>query len=229
MHLVMFDIDGTLTETMKVDEECFVRSLAEVCSFTDVETDWSTYKHATDSGIFHEIHLARTGRSPSVAKVSRFREHFVALLAQASIESAFVPIAGARQLLFGLTGSSKHRVSLATGAWRDSARIKMASAGLSFDDHPAASADDAHDRESIIRFSMQRAVERYGAPFVSTVFVGDGIWDARACRTLGIPFIGIGSGERAARLALEGAVRVFPDYSDTDLFVESLDEITQAV
>ena len=23
----MFDIDGTLTETMKVDEECFVRSL----------------------------------------------------------------------------------------------------------------------------------------------------------------------------------------------------------
>jgi hypothetical protein len=26
MHLVMFDIDGTLTETMKVDEECFVRS-----------------------------------------------------------------------------------------------------------------------------------------------------------------------------------------------------------
>jgi len=55
MHLVMFDIDGTLTETMKVDEECFVRSLAEVCSFTDVETDWSTYKHATDSGIFHEI------------------------------------------------------------------------------------------------------------------------------------------------------------------------------
>src|SRR5439155_25199965 len=110
-----------------------------------------------------------------------------------------------------------------------SARIKMDSAGLSFADHPAASADDAHDRESIIRFSMQRAVERYGAPFVSTVFVGDGIWDARACRTLGIPFIGIGSGERAARLALEGAVRVFPDYSDTDLFVESLDEITQAV
>ena len=39
MHLVMFDIDGTLTETMKVDEECFVRSLAEVCGFTDVETD----------------------------------------------------------------------------------------------------------------------------------------------------------------------------------------------
>ncbi len=30
MHLVMFDIDGTLTETTKVDEECFVRSFKDV-------------------------------------------------------------------------------------------------------------------------------------------------------------------------------------------------------
>lgn len=67
MHLVMFDIDGTLTETMKIDEECFVRSLAEIHGFTGVETDWSRYKHTTDSGIFHEIHLARIGRFPSDA------------------------------------------------------------------------------------------------------------------------------------------------------------------
>jgi hypothetical protein len=100
---------------------------------------------------------------------------------------------------------------------------------MCFDDHPAASADDAHDRQSIMRLSMQRAVEWHGVPFVSTVYIGDGVWDARACRGLGIPFIGIGSGIRAARLASEGAVRVFQDYSDADLFLESLDEITQAV
>ena len=33
MHLVIFDIDGTLTETMKVDEECFVRSFNDVFGF----------------------------------------------------------------------------------------------------------------------------------------------------------------------------------------------------
>jgi phosphoglycolate phosphatase-like HAD superfamily hydrolase len=229
MHLVMFDIDGTLTETMKIDEECFVRSLAEVCGFADVETDWSTYKHATDSGIFHEIYLARVGRSPSVAEILHFRQHFIGLLTKASSVAAFAPVAGARQLLSGLAASAEHRVSLATGAWRDSARIKMASAGLCFDDHPAASADDAHDRESIMRISKQRAVERHGVPFVSTVYVGDGVWDARACRTLGIPFIGIGSGARATRLASEGAVRVFKDFFNTDLFLEGLNEITQAV
>ena len=43
MHLVMFDIDGTLTETMKVDEECFVRSFKAVFGFADINTDWSHY------------------------------------------------------------------------------------------------------------------------------------------------------------------------------------------
>jgi phosphoglycolate phosphatase-like HAD superfamily hydrolase len=228
MHLVIFDIDGTLTETVKLDEEFFLRSLVEVCGFRDVETDWSTYKNATDSGIFHEIYEACTGRPPSADEVSRFRQHFVALLAQASSESAIAPIAGAPQLLSVLTGSAEYRVSLATGGWRDSARLKMASAGMCFDDYPAASADDALDRESIMKLSMRRAAERYGGPFAGPVYVGDAIWDARACRALGVPFIGIGSGVRAARLASEGAIRVFPDFSDKDSFLESLAGLTHA-
>lgn len=227
MRLVIFDIDGTLTETVKLDEELFVRSLAEVCGCRDVGTDWSRYKHATDSGIFHEIHEACTGCSPSIDEVSHFRQHFVGLLAQASTASAIAPIPGAPELLSLLAGSAKHRVSLATGGWRDSARLKMTSAGMCFDDYPAASADDALDRESILKLSRQRAVERYGGPFAGTVYVGDAVWDARTCRVMGIPFIGIGSGVRAARLASEGAMRVFPDFSDRDLFLEGLDELTQ--
>jgi phosphoglycolate phosphatase-like HAD superfamily hydrolase len=227
MHLVMFDIDGTLTETMEIDEECFVRSLAEIHGFTGVDADWAKYKHTTDSGIYHEIHLDRTGRPPSDAEVSRFQQHFVALLGRASRISAFAPVTGARQLLSDLSASAKYRVSLATGGWRDSARLKMASAGMCFDDHPAASADDAHDRESIMRISSRRAFDRYGMPFASTVYVGDGVWDARVCHTLRIPFIGIGSGEQADRLLSEGAVCVFQNYGDADLFLEYLNKITE--
>jgi len=78
MRLVVFDIDGTLTQTMKADDECFVRSLAEVCGFRDVDTDWSRYKHATDFGVFREIYETRTGRLPSPSEISRFRQHFLA-------------------------------------------------------------------------------------------------------------------------------------------------------
>jgi phosphoglycolate phosphatase-like HAD superfamily hydrolase len=225
MRLVIFDIDGTLTQTMKAEEECFVRSLAEVCGFADVNSDWSRYKHATDFGVFREIHEARTGRLPSPSETSRFRQHFVALLARASSEGGFAAVAGAPLLLSRLDGSEQHRVALATGAWRDSARLKMASAGLAYDDYPAASSDDAFDRESIIRLSMQRAAERYGR-LGRTVYVGDGVWDARACRRVSIPFVGIGTGSRATRLSAEGAVCVFPDFSDTELFLSSVYEIT---
>jgi FMN phosphatase YigB (HAD superfamily) len=79
-----------------------------------------------------------------------------------------------------------------------------------------------------MRLSKQRAAERYGESFACTVYVGDGVWDARACRSVGIPFIGIGTGSRATRLSAEGAVCVFPDFNDADLFLRSMYEITNA-
>ncbi|MBC8002489.1 MAG: HAD family hydrolase [Opitutaceae bacterium] len=221
----MFDIDGTLTETMTVDSECYVRSLLEVFGFTGIDTDWSRYTHTSDSGILQELFASRTGRAPSEADVSRFRQHFIGLLTAASSQAPFAAVTGAERLLSRLAFSDSHRVCLATGAWRESARLKMTSAGLCFDDHPSATAEDAPDRESIMRLSMQRALDRRGAPFQQIVYVGDGVWDARACRSLGLPFIGIGSSVRAERLALEGAVRVFPDLSDADLFLECLNDI----
>jgi phosphoglycolate phosphatase-like HAD superfamily hydrolase len=224
----MFDIDGTLTETMNVDEDCYVRSFQDVFGFADIETDWSHYRRTTDSGIFHDVFTSRVGRSPTAQEVSRFRQHFIHSLAAASSESPFAPVAGADRLLSRLAQSGSHRVSLATGSWRDSARLKMASAGMCFDDHPAATADDALDRESIMRLSKQRAAERYGETFARTVYVGDGVWDARACRSLGIPFIGIGTGNRATRLSAERAVCVLPDFSDADIFLKRVYEITNA-
>src|SRR5882724_11636271 len=210
MHLVMFYIDGTLTETMKVDEECFVRSFEDVFGFADIDTDWSHYPRTTDSGIFHNVFTARIGRSPTAQEVSQFRKHFIQLLAAASSQSPFAPVAGADRLLSRLAQGGSHRVSLATGGWRDSARLKMASAGMCFDDHPAASADDALDRESIIRISKQRAAERYGESFDCTVYVGDGVWDARACRSVGIPFIGIGTGESSDTIVRGGCCLCLP-------------------
>ena len=118
MHLVMFDIDGTLTETTKVDEECFVRAFLDVSGFDDIDTDWSHYRHTTDSGIFHDVYSSRTGRLPTDQDVSRFRQHFVQLLAATSSQSPFAPVAGAYRLLTRLAQAGSYRVSLATGSWR---------------------------------------------------------------------------------------------------------------
>ena len=71
MPLVMFDIDGTLTESMKVDEECFVRSFKDVFGFADIDTDWSHYPHKYGfrhlSPCFHVTHWPFTHGAGSFA------------------------------------------------------------------------------------------------------------------------------------------------------------------
>lgn len=213
MPHIIFDIDGTLTQSMQLDDICFVRALAEVWDFHDVDTDWSKYKHVTDAGLLHELHETRTGRPPTTGELHAFRDHFLALLAQMLAENPIAPITGAPAILAHLTAQTDYGVSLATGAWGASASLKMRSAGMRFEDHPAASSDDAPDRVTIMQLSRQRAAARFGHR-EQVVYVGDGLWDARACQALGWPFLGIGTGERAARLQVAGAVTVLPDYSD---------------
>jgi beta-phosphoglucomutase-like phosphatase (HAD superfamily) len=53
MHLVMFDIDGTLTLSNDLDDTAFLNALDEVFNIREFSTDWATYPHVTDAGIFH--------------------------------------------------------------------------------------------------------------------------------------------------------------------------------
>jgi phosphoglycolate phosphatase-like HAD superfamily hydrolase len=230
MKLVMFDIDGTLTQTYQADETCFVQALRQVFGFTDINTDWASYPHCSDSGILEVLFRTRLGRSPLPAEISNFQAHFVSLLTAATLVQPFNPIAGARDFLCRLTGNSALAVSLASGAWECSARFKLASAGLDFPQIPAAFSDDAHAREAIMQASLVRAAQsHFRDSFDSVIYIGDGVWDARAARNLGFPFIGI-SHEPAGveRLYAEGARHVFHDYLDADSFMTVLHESNNA-
>ena len=226
MKLVMFDIDGTLTQTDQADEECFVQALREVFGFSDIDTDWAGYPHCSDSGILETLFQMRFGRSPLPTEISMFQARFVSLLIASTIVQPLNPIAGARDFLLSLTSSSALAVSLASGAWECSARLKLASTGLDFPQVAAAFSDDAHAREAIMRLSLVRAAQfRSRVSFDAVIYVGDGVWDARAARNLGFRFIGIShEPARVEGLYAEGAQHVFADYLDTDSFMAVLRE-----
>ena len=223
MQLVLFDVDGTLTHSQSIDAEIYLRSLAEVFGFADVDSDWSSYSHTTDSGILHQIFESRFGRAPTASDLLAFRTHFVAAIAAASVHTPFREIGGARQILDHLAKLAIYRVGLATGGWSDSARCKMRSAGMHYDAFPAASADDATSRVSIMQIAIDRVIAHGdGHHPDSIVYVGDGIWDARACRQLKLPFIGIAAGTHAEKLRQEGAHAVFTDYAKMAEFCAAL-------
>lgn len=210
--LVVFDIDGTLTRSIAIDDLCYLQAVSDIFGITGIEPDWSGYEHSTDPGIVAEIVRLRLGWSPGAADLAAFRARFVTLIRE-RLEadpglSPPVPAAATATAAIGADGA--WRVAIATGGFGDSARAKLLAAGLApLAAWPFASSDDGLARETIIAVARSRAGQI--DPTAPTVYVGDGVWDYRAATRLGMHFIGVATGARAAALRAAGATTVLPD------------------
>lgn len=216
MPLIVFDIDGTLTDTTGVDDECFTRALHDVLGISGFDGDWAAYPHATDTGLARAIARQSLGRDLDAPALHELRTHFIALLHQEALHrpARFSRVPGSGELLEHLRSAPGTHVALATGAWADSARVKLQAARLPVTGLPIATSDDHEDRQVIIRTAVARALgeaphaatlERACARFGALVYVGDGVWDARAARALGMGFVGVRVRGDTARLYAEGA------------------------
>ncbi len=231
MHLVMFDIDGTITATTAVDSRCFVQAVAEVLNFTDIDTNWASYRNVTDPGIAAEIIENRTGRPATAEELSSILHRFLHLMQreESKTSESFQAIPGASEMLTELAARPNVAIALATGAWRESALLKLTRAGLDLRGIPIATGSDASSREEIMTLALKRAFSTSGkASFDSAAYVGDEIWDLHAARKLGYHFIGVGTGDRASRLKKEGAIFLVPDFSDPRQFFSILDALHEA-
>ncbi len=219
MTLIIFDIDGTLTESFALDAVAFLDALRDVFGFDDIPDDWASYQHVTDSGILAEVFALRRDRAPSPEEIARIQAHFVALLsARVAAAGGIRPVIGVATVLTRLLASPDYAVAYASGGWGAAARLKLSSAGLPIEGVPCACSDDAVSREDLCRLAQARAEVQYAQRFARTIYVGDGVWDVRASRNLGYGFIGIGRGAGADKLHAEGAVHVLPDFQDSDGF-----------
>src|ERR1041384_8354505 len=110
MGIILFDIDGTLTDPMGVDTRFFLQAFVDVCGFSDVDLDWSVYKNTTDTGIFQEVFESRRGRAPTASETVEFRDHLVSLFRSAALQSPFAPIRGAPELLTRMRERGDYRI-----------------------------------------------------------------------------------------------------------------------
>ena len=214
-QLAIFDIDGTLTATNAVDDECYLRAVAETLEVDVGAVDWSDAPHVSDAAIARWLWRCHRDRAPEPHEVAQLRQRFFALLTAALVSSPerFVPIEGAREIVHHLR-SAGWSVALATGAWGPSATIKLRAAGFVSDRVPLACGDDAESREDIVRLAWRKAEAEAGISFQRVVSVGDAPWDVRTARSLGIPFVGIATGPGAHRLRTAGATTILPHFAD---------------
>jgi phosphoglycolate phosphatase-like HAD superfamily hydrolase len=222
-RLAVFDIDGTLTDTNAVDDECFVSAVGGVLGVDVASLGWSEAPHITDAALLRWLAARHRGRLPAPEEVEAVRRRFLESLREAArvTPERFCAVAGA-QSVFGELRARGWHVALATGAWRESAQLKLDAIALDAEGVVLASSSDADTRGEILGLALERATAAAGA-FERVVSVGDGVWDVRAAAALRWPFVGIGAGARAARLRAAGASHVLRDLSDITLLCDALE------
>ncbi|MBN4001632.1 MAG: DUF952 domain-containing protein [Nostoc sp. LPT] len=221
MQLIVFDIDGTLTNTNKIDENCFVRAFALEFGIFGINTNWSEYAYTTDSGITQQIFKEKLEHLPSDEELVRLKARFVSLLQEAFInnQDLFSEITGSANVLAKLQLDPDWCVAIATGGWRESAKLKLQKANLQIESIPLASANDALSQEDIIKTAIIKAENVYQVEkFQKVVFVGDGVLDVKAAYRLNIAFIGIGDN----KLTNLGATKVIKDFTHLEDFLQLL-------
>jgi FMN phosphatase YigB (HAD superfamily) len=188
MHAVIFDIDGTLLESTSVDDALYKAAVVAVLGDVRFRTCLADYDYVSDSGILAQV-LEDNNISPASDDILTIKSHFVeSLRKHVSDHGPFPEVSGAGNILESLHASDEHSVAIATGGWRESAQLKLASAGLDRFDFPLSTSDDAFDRKEI----MKIALGMLGSDFHSVTYYGDGIWDREASFELGWQFVAVG-------------------------------------
>ena len=193
MHVVCFDIDGTLVDSVDFDADLYAETIQDVLGVA-IDTDWSLYKNVTDSGILQEIletHLSPGQRECVGQEIqSTFVERTKHYVAENPRLIREVP--GALALVEALVKSPKVRVCVATGGWRETAVLKLRAIDLEPDNLVMATGSDAIRRTDIMRLAEMRAAQ--GVVVRKRTYFGDGVWDQKAAAELGYDFVAVGNG-----------------------------------
>jgi phosphoglycolate phosphatase-like HAD superfamily hydrolase len=189
----MFDIDGTLVDSMGFDVELYVRAIrAELGADVPIDETWRSYRNVTDSGVLDEILARHDGDRPADELRQRVKARFVALVADHLERNrhAVREIPGATALVATLLATPGARVAIATGGWAETANMKLRAIGLDADALAIATSSDALERTRIMQIAEQRALA--GAAPSRRTYLGDAWWDKRASAELGFSFVAIG-------------------------------------
>jgi len=209
--IAVFDIDGTLTDSVALHQTAFLRAL-ETFGFADLERDWSKYQHHSDSAIFAEVWacVGWNGPAPLVDLEDRYQEAFNEEMVKVELKE----IPSAASFVASLADSQWLPV-FATGSLRHGATRKMTAVNLPYDDALLVSASEHETREDIVRQAIRlgRAQLSQDQPD-RIVSIGDGMWDLLTAKNLDVEFIGIASGAKEEALTGAGAgARVLADYA----------------
>lgn len=198
MHLVLFDIDGTLILTGGAGMRAFYRALHDIFH---VQAGNSVFRPdgKTDPLIAKEL-LAGFGiedqwcGKSQEALFSSYLNHLEDEMGRAKEEGLIRVLPGVVNLLETLSSQPDFCVGLVTGNLEKGAHIKLDWAGLSQYFRFGGYGSDSEDRTELIRLSIQKGIQAAAPIPVNDVFViGDTPLDIDHGRAAGAKVIAVAS------------------------------------
>lgn len=210
--LIVFDVDGTLVGGESTDWASFDGAFEEAAGFALEQTFWNSLEEVTAQAVVHQA-LPHSSAEEKTRTVHAVRDGYLRRLqaAHKNDPSTFPALEGVLALLQDLNKQGIP-VAIGTGDWSETSTFKLGAAGIALDNIPMVTSSDFYSRGDIITAAAAKA----GRPLQQTVYIGDGLWDLRTCRKLGIPFIGVGRCKD--KLENAGAAYTLPDLSPTNFW-----------
>lgn len=185
----MFDIDGTLIKSYDFDAECFMYAVEDVLKIK-IDDDWSKYKNSTDAGILDEIIIQNQLQENRELIHSSVKAKFLDSIAKYIDTHQVLQVKGAMQFISKLHATNNVVITIATGGWKETAVMKLKSAGIDINGIPIASSSDHYSRTDIMKLSE---IKGGYSEYESKTYFGDAVWDKHAADELGYNFILVGS------------------------------------
>ena len=189
MHLIIFDIDGTLTHSEVYHQKAFVETM-KAMGVVEINQNWREYENVTDSYIL-KVNYENQFQIPfDLDLIPDFEKKMIHSLAQ---YPETTEIKGAADFIQKLKADPNFVFAYATGSLRKPAILKLKQAGIPYEEKVLADSNSIFEREKIVLSAIEKAKSHYQiSDFESIISVGDGIWDWKTAKNLKIPFLGVG-------------------------------------
>lgn len=225
MHVVLFDIDGTLVlkrSTELNERERFRRAVSDVVGRSPPTEPWR-YDGMVDPEICRLL-LIEVGLSPESAT-----QHLQAVIARVgeiylTMEKRPVLNDGVAELLRILSASPNHKLGVLTGNLSTVALEKLRLTGIRDYFDVTFYSNGYFDRSDLVRDAVNDCVRKYGLPSSEVVtIIGDTPRDMVAATANHAKAIGVASGfYSASELAKAGAAAVFRNLSPRNELLQVL-------
>jgi phosphoglycolate phosphatase-like HAD superfamily hydrolase len=186
--LYIFDIDGTLTDSVPTYLKVITKVLASI-GLKDIDTDYDNYLHHTDRYAL-EYNYERNFRKKTPDNLKY--ELDTLLAEELSKHDPVTEIPGARTSLLHLQEQGIP-FAYGTGAFPKATVIKMVDANIPFIPEVLATSMTSVSRVGFVKEAIEKSKAYYNTTsFEKIIAVGDGLWDLKAAHELGIHFLGVG-------------------------------------